>query len=331
MACTACHLAKRKCDKKSPCSRCISKGLECIPHISRQGKKKVRRIEEKKDDGLDRLLLEQVTGTEPVQGHTHHFGLKYLVRSWISFAFKRRSFHLMQRGCALAIKVGFSMDEIFCEQPNSREMDFLKNIILVPMEAQHLYVPTPLQWTEIPERLLRNTDTIGSSGNREGRWIWMREMVKGESRYLVSEAFERDIAPWSSLQKAWEDNRGAVIDLFVIAEDKHKHTKSFAHQISLYKDQVINGEGNRLTRTRVRLRSKNEGILMVDQVTCLEIVNLDVAYLFAEYVRVEPEPINATHPAKNNRLVNTGTFFEYFDLDNIVLDDDLEQIFNLVQ
>lgn len=291
----------------------------------------MRRIDEKKDDGLDRLLLEQVTGPEQVQGHTNHFGLKYLVRSWISFAFKRRSFNLMQRGCALAIKVGFSMDEIFCEQASSREMDFLKNIILVPKEAQYLYVPTPLQWTEIPERLLRNTDTVGSSGNREGRWIWMREMIKGESRYLVSEAFERDIAPWSSLHKAWEDNKGAVIDLFVIADDIHKHTKSFAHQISLYKEQSVPSGGNRLTRTRIRLRTKNQGVILVDQVTCLEIVNLDVAYLFAEYIRVESEQISATSVTKDTGLSNSGSLFEYFDLDNIVLDNDLEQIFTLVQ
>lgn len=331
MACTACHIAKRKCDRKSPCSRCISKSIECIPHISRQGKRNVRPNDEKKDDGLDRLLLEQVTGPEQVQGHTNHFGLKYLVRSWISFAFKRRSFNLMQRGCALAIKVGFSMDEIFCEQEGSREMDFLKNIILVPKEAQYLNVPTPLQWTEIPERLLRNTDTIGPSGNRECRWIWMREMMKGESRYLVSEAFERDIAPWSSLQKAWEDNKGAVIDLFVIEDDIHKHTRSFAHQISLYKDQTVPGGANRLTRTRIRLRTKFEGILLVDQVTCLEIVNADVAYLFAEYIQVESVPFNTSSSSKDIRAPNPGSLFEYFDLDNIVLDNDLEQIFTLVQ
>lgn len=238
----------------------------------------------------------------------------------------------MQRACSLAIKIGFSMDEIFCEQAGSREMDFLKNIILVPKEAQHLFVPTPLQWTEIPERLLRNTDTIGISGNREGRWIWMRVMIKGESRYLVSEAFERDITPWSSLHKAWEDNQGAVIDLFVIADDKHKHTKSFAHQISLYKDPTVLVDGNRLTRTRIRIRTKNEGIILVDQVTCLEIVNLDVAYLFAEYIRVESDPFTTTMGSHgDNRLPHTGSAFEYFDLDNIVLDSDLEQIFTLVQ
>ena len=37
-------------------------------------------------------------------------------------------------------------------------------------------------------------------------WILIRDIDRDHYRYLVSPAFERDVAPWHLLQRTWNEN-----------------------------------------------------------------------------------------------------------------------------
>ena len=46
--------------------------------------------------------------------HKLHYGIRYLIHSWSSFALARRSFTLLERACHLAAKCHVPMDDVFC-------------------------------------------------------------------------------------------------------------------------------------------------------------------------------------------------------------------------
>ena len=117
-ACEACYNAKVRCDQQEPCcGRCTSRNLTCVPRVSRQGQgpKKRRRNQDDEatkttDDGQEHRpraasAASSVNNRSEDQGVVqtvqnlgqHHFGVRYLIHSWISFAFTRRSFGLLGR------------------------------------------------------------------------------------------------------------------------------------------------------------------------------------------------------------------------------------------
>ena len=139
-------MAKIKCSKTSPCERCVRRGIECVPHDSRQGqRKKKRSASDRKlqgthgdgaadgdgaddsdgaDDDCDELDVDGHPKNNIVEntlmssiserlGPTH-FGLHLILRQWIAFAFTRRSFTLLAKASTLAKKSGIPMDRIMC-------------------------------------------------------------------------------------------------------------------------------------------------------------------------------------------------------------------------
>jgi len=145
MACEACHGAKVKCNKKIPCARCLKMNIPCVPHVSRQGqgsKKRKRRKQSEDDDTttttqvknlVENTFLKKnktfldVGGSKGRKGGAagatprRHYGLYHLLRQWISLAFTRRTFRLLQLVSKLAIKNGISMDQILCGKDNPIE------------------------------------------------------------------------------------------------------------------------------------------------------------------------------------------------------------------
>jgi hypothetical protein len=358
MACTECHAAKVKCDRELPCSRCVRLSRVCLQHESKQGqggrdasRRKRRRGISSVDDGLgpseDAALSTEVASNEMLR--SDHYGLQYLIRSWVSLAVRRRSFPLLFRATAKAARCGISMDQIMCElvtqnpsqeqRQYQRGMDFPYSILLTPA-AQQQVTGDQLQYTEIPTSLWEaiNCPSSVNSGNdtslnhavRVGnRWIWIREIKRGISRHFVSSAFQHDVASWSLVQETFAQNEKSVIDLFLSATERPKHTRAFAHQISIHTQPNTQPVSSRLSR--IQLQTKDQGLVVeVDQVSCLVLLNLDHAFYCNEYIRRdEASSSNTSSSVKPVDPALTGLDIDLPFLDLNDLDDDSELEFFL--
>jgi len=212
----------------------------------------------------------------------------------------------------IADRSGISMDQILCEDnvKNRRGMDFLYSILLTPA-PQQMVVSSRLNWTEIPNTLLVATGCVGATDGLQDaivsdRWIWIREVRQGISRYLVTPAFERDIADWSLIQQTYQENKKSVVELFLAPSDIPKHTKAFAHQVSIHSAPNLPRSSNRM-KSRIKIKNKqrysNVSSLDVDQVFCLDIQNLDHDFTYQEYIpRISAQLSNVNTTLNDNAL-----------------------------
>ena len=349
MTCQACHEAKVKCDQATPCARCLRRNLECMPHISRQG----RRQRQPEQRGLKHTnkrpreetasLREQILQTKSAK-HAEHYGLRYLLRSWFNFSFTRRSLALLHKATGLALSIGVEMDDLLLdrEDPQSgrclqRGMDLLYPILLLPRDRQEVTGP-PLQWDEIPAALKQATACCEKKpdGNR---WFWIREMRKGVSRYFLTKAFEQDVATHELVQETFRTNEKAVIELFLPEKERSRHTKGYAHQISLHGTPSTALRSTRIAS--VTLQTKSEGLVVTDQISCLCIVDLDQAFYFVEYCKTPDMKKNAETADKNEVTGLDEVSLDHLDLDFINLnssdasaegsDDELDFFLSLLQ
>ena len=341
--------------------------------------------------GLEESLLVSATSLGP-----SHFGLRHLIRTWVAFAIKRRSFSLLAKASTLAAKTGVTMDNILCgedddsasstsrsalssafanesasdssraastaaalaaaaqagltSQPSAAlsiltaggriselntfgggggtprtstsltsPMTFLLPALLNPRSCQDVD-NRPLSWGELPSELLAATgcqvaltrapdDGSGRGGPVTpvlgSRWIFVRSLHHGKSRYFVSSAFERDVVSWVTIQSTWNANSQDVISLFLPKSEMEAHTRGLMHQFSIHPKQGMPLRASRY-RTKIKVRSSVAGAqypsaaagsngdgtveLAVDGVMCQKIIDLDTAYIFLEYVRDEVSP-----------------------------------------
>lgn len=287
-ACRECHRAKVKCDKAFPCSRCGRLNLECIPHVSKQGQgSKKRRRGKEASPSVENAVVS--SNLQP-----HHYGLHHIIRSWISLAFSRRSLHLLEKASALANKYNITMDNVFLGTGLKhdwtgfqRQMDFLPDILLVPAVRQQICGPK-LRLFELPTDLLAATycDCADEQALRS-RWIWVREMKCGTSRFFTSPAFERDVTPWNLIQETWLRNEHEVRDLWVPQEEHEKWAQSLVHQLSLHPTPSSVPTPTRIPRSKLFLM--NQSVVDVDFIACMTIVNLDHSFFYAEYIPLRDE------------------------------------------
>jgi hypothetical protein len=339
MVCTECRRAKVKCIKEEGderCTRCVTKNLDCSPFKSRQGQRPKRLREDDSSEApaeadvassssqpaakaksllpkkrncplgsaLDAAALTtEVTSEVPLGMRATHYGCLYLVRSWLSMAFVRRSMSLLSRAGSMACKCGFSMDQLMVEFPHQRGMDFLYPILLQPAPKQVALGP-PLQYHELPKRMLKAAHcpppvpaasaTTASSNNAPTgnevvahRWIYAREMVKGVSRFFVSTAFAWDLASYAKIKQVYERNEGSVVGIFM--PDEAFNLRAISHQISILSLPTTPPRASRMSN--VKLRTTSNTIVTVDQVSCMEIINVDRAFYIMEFIPY-PNSIN---------------------------------------
>jgi len=338
MACRECHTAKVKCDKVIPCARCVRLSKVCVRHESRQGqgrnKKRARtKISE------DAALSTEVGTLKP-----NHYGLQYLVRSWVSLALRRRNFGLLARAGMIADRSGISMDQILCENGNLRGMDFLYSLLLTPA-TQQVVLGNRLSWSEIPQSLLMATGCMGATDGLADpvvadRWIWIREIRQGISRYLVTPAFERDVAGWDLIQQTYQENKKSVVELFLAPSDISKHTKALAHQISLHATPDLPPKSSRM-KSKLKLKNTKGAstAVDVDQVFCLNIMNLDHDFSFQEYMPRGDHTVPSTIASSSAPAGDTDAAFKsgldlglpLLDLDNFDDDSDLDFFMNVLK
>ena len=130
----------------------LKRGVECHPHVSRQGQgtKKRKRALEKQQESVTETTMYKVSATLD----KNHYGLHHMIRQWFSYAFTRRSMNLLQKASALASRCKLSMDEIFCAKslpagwPAEQPMNFLPNVVAKDSEHQITHGPL-LRWEEL--------------------------------------------------------------------------------------------------------------------------------------------------------------------------------------
>ena len=172
----------------------------------------------------------------------NHFGLHILIRQWVSIATLRRSFALLARASTLATKSGISMDDIFANQSpfakmtNSPPMMFVRESIILPASQQRVSGPR-LQFNEIPRELTNAVQLFvdSESAIEDSRWIIVRLIRHGTSRYFLSPGFEKYVATFDEVQTTWEQNLREVKSLWMEESEVVKYSQSFAHQISILK------------------------------------------------------------------------------------------------
>lgn len=218
-----------------------------------------------------------------------HYGLHYVIRHWVSYAISRRSFSLLAKASGLAKKCGITMDEILSgenhfterETGTHREMLFLQRIMLTPARNQQTS-GGPLSLAEVPTNLLQAINCCPDvpNHNPDNRWINIREMKEGTSRFYASHAFQRDIMSWSVMNETWNANEIEVKDLWTPAPERIKYAQALIHQFSLHNQPGMPPSPTRTASTRIQLLTKE--IVEVECVICLAIVSLDQAFVFVE-------------------------------------------------
>jgi hypothetical protein len=222
------------------------------------------------------------------------------------------------------------MDQILCETEMQRGMDFLYSFLLTESAKQEVVDGNGLQPTEVPDILWEAIGCSPQDPSLERRWIFMREMYKGISRYFCSPAFEENVVTRSQIEETYRSNTKPVVDLFL--PDRSTHTRGISHQISLYKTPGVALKPCRLSGVKLQT-SKSDTPVDVDQVLCLAIINLDHAVYSVEYV-----PKGKTDSSAEVKLATSSSEAPEWDLDNLALmdlgelegDKDLEFIYDLL-
>jgi hypothetical protein len=222
------------------------------------------------------------------------------------------------------------MDQILCETETQRGMDFLYSFLLTKSANQEVVDSNGLQLAKVPDTLWKAIGCNSEDPSLERRWIFIREMHKGLSRYYCSPAFEENVVTRPQIEETYRSNKKPVVDLFL--PDRSTHTRGVAHQVSLYKSPGVAPKPCRLSGVKLQT-SKSDTPVDVDQILCMVIVNLDHAVYSVEYV-----PRGKTDSSAEAKVASSSSEATEWDLDNLALmdladlegDKDLEFIYDLL-
>ena len=339
-ACEACHTSKVKCcyNRRPPprdgdgggsgtlqhtCDRCIRLGLECFPHVSRQGKhSKRRKVDGKEQADTDKtvislttsalaasrsLLVERqvvkLTSNISQYGPTH-FGINHIIRQWLVLSFSRKSFRLLEMASRLANRVNVSMDQIV--QGSNLPNDWLPNqesppnvdpltlqLPILPNEPPtgvSLELPRraiPAQVAEamrcIDKKVVGNCPKV-CSFNPDGRWLFVRETHRDRTRFFVSTNFARDICELSTIQNVWTSNAHDVKDLWIVDTKDNSYGKTFLRFISQYSRPGDHSkEPVRINGKKIRLKDGKSFVTM-DLLNYFFIADLDHSFMVHELI-----------------------------------------------
>ena len=334
-ACEACHSSKVKCqyDGKSknenpgssvgtidgPCDRCLRLGIECLPHLSLQGKHS-KRMKTRKNGtksttprtmDTERQFVKfsgQLSRNGPL-----HFGLNHIVRQWFALAFSRGSLRLLEVATRLANRADMKMDQIMHGRglPVEWFLNPMSRGLTSPMLSSNAGKDSSSTNTErtnvvedaetmelnifdVPLEVLHAMRCLGRDPAHcsekscpqleiKERWIFIRETTHHRVRFFLSEAFERDIASLSTVVEAWKENKKEVKQLWMVDNQDSSFAKTFYHFISSYTDPASNPEGVRLNGKQIKLKDGSTTI-KADLIMMYRIVDLDRSYMVNEII-----------------------------------------------
>ena len=261
-----------------------------------------------------------------------HYGVRYLIYSWTSFAFSRRSFSLLSRASRLAAKVGLSMDQVFTK----KRQKILDPLLWGPSEEQ-VSTDATLRWADLPQALLRTCGIDPTeSYTFDNRYIWVREAKEGDSRFLTSLAFRNEIASDWSLHQTWKANEKSIIQVLTKDDsDNEKFSAAVEYQMARYVDPQTPPERIRVNGFRVAKRSMSgltsTAYREMDLLYTFEILSLEHSFYLAEFVAPDSamvvlEPTSGESGVeKEDPLSLLGA-----NLDDLEMDGDLKDILALI-
>ena len=94
-----------------------------------------------------------------------------------------------------------------------------------------------------------------------------------------------------------------------------KHVQTFAHQISRQTDANTPPEYSRVGQ--LSLKTLAQGVIQVDQVACLHIVDLNLAYYFIEYVPTSSAQVAQVHAPDRHEQTDGYLNFPLVDVDEL--------------
>ena len=114
-------------------------------------------------------------------------------------------------------------------------------------------------------------------------WILIRDIDRDHYRYLVSPAFERDVAPWHLLQRTWNENCREVMSIFRPKSEDGAFLRSVSSQLSFHPSPGRPPRYDIPFRSAIKMRDGEK--VAVDVWCCLDIVSPDRAYWYIEYLQ----------------------------------------------
>ena len=308
-ACEECHRVKLRCDNDpllngNPCSRCRRLQVECLGRPSRQGqgpKKRQKKASNSNnnhdsEDGhvLEAQLASCASQQVSADGGRHHFGVRYLIHSWTSFAFARRSFALLGRASRLAAKCQIPMDELYCESRREVLDPIMYNKNDTLSTPSSPYNNQRLQWKDIPAALLRTLKAT-TAKERANRYLVGRQAIHGQSRWFASDLFEQDIASVWLMEETWKANRMTVVKLFLHgSESFDKFTNMINYQISRYSHPGKQPECCRANGFQIKFQQPPL-VREMDAIYSFQIVTLENSFYMMEYVPSKAEDETENH------------------------------------
>lgn len=231
-----------------------------------------------------------------------HYGLNFVVRNWIYSAINRRSLPLLAKAATFTETCALNVDQILCcgenelshyEASDSRgKMQCLRSILLKSGPREEIS-GDPLQFSELPLSLLQAIETERCNQERpleslHNRWIWIREMKRGRTRFYATEAFQANVSSYSRMQETLNGNNvQPVNELWTPVSERSKYAKAFVQQFSLHKNPGMKPRPLRFPPTKIELVSQQ--VVETECVACMEIVSVDHAFLSIEYSPPPPD------------------------------------------
>jgi len=182
--CEGCCKAKCKCDRTIPCARCKRLKLTCrASGESRQGKRKKKRVED--------LIIDSIIPSKPTKEFSaaakNHAGLMWLLRSWLSIAYCRRSIGLLNKSISTAHNLGLTMDDLF----DTPQATHLAKIMLKTNFSEEELVGPRLLLSDYRLDMLQSIGAASGLGNGRN-WMFGRSENEGVMRWFVTKDFEDD-------------------------------------------------------------------------------------------------------------------------------------------
>jgi hypothetical protein len=255
-----------------------------------------------------------------------HYGIRCLVRSWVSIAFRRRSFCLLARAANFASRCNIEMDQILCEMGNQRGMDFLYPIILTGRPKQEVLVEGGLKLSNVPEVMARacHFNPLDPTSFKD-RWVLIRDIDKGISSFYCSPGFEQNMVSQSQIEETYRENKTSVSNLYMV--DHKTHTQAIAHQIALYKTPGFCLKPTKVCGVKLKTVHSTTPV-EADQVLWLYLEGLDRQISSVEYI---PSRVITNASTSTLESINSASTepqfpadFEIANLEELDFDDDTD-------
>jgi hypothetical protein len=166
----------------------------------------------------------------------------------------------------------------------------------------------------------------------------VREAKNGHSRYLLTDAFQRDIVSLWLVEQTWKANEIPTVRLFLHdPSDFDKFTAAINWSMSRYNHPGIQPQPVRVSDLRVKMSKNDCNVQVMDLIYTFEIVTLDHSFYVSEFV-VPSRPQKAvedaralmtSQPAVMDDDAESDDWFE--DVGDLVMDEEFETFLELMK